>query len=74
MEADSFNRIVERLDERPGEQCVIREEYLVSLNLDAADIAQASSRTFKRTFEIVSVSDNVGVRDAVYVFAAKEYA
>ncbi|HRO13820.1 MAG TPA: hypothetical protein PLL33_02040 [Paracoccus sp. (in: a-proteobacteria)] len=74
MASDHFGDLVNTLRANPTEQCVVREEFLNGLGVDPYLLAAASARKVRRVKEIVSVKDNVGVQDTVYVFAPEETA
>ena len=70
---DEFRKLVDILESRPGEQCVVRREFLDEVGVDYQALANASGRTVRLTNEIVEAPERkMAFRDAVYVYSPKE--
>ena len=71
----TIDQLVEVLDSAPLEQCVVRQEFLEELNLNAENVAEASQRSVHRTHEIRNLPERkMALRDAVFVFGPKKEA
>ncbi len=70
---DEFDKLVDVLNSKPSEQCVVTSIFLEDLFIDPELLAKVAERPLSSAFEYTNVpARNMTLRDKVFVFGPKE--